>query len=81
VSTVLLKTKYFLEDPDVSNMHLISVGIAAGILVIISEQTSSIGVMVASIILLNAGVFPFIAATLGLIRIMQVNIGLWTKVL
>ena len=54
-------------------MYLISVGIAAGILVIISEQTSSIGVMVASIILLNAGVFPLIAATLGLIRIMQVR--------
>jgi hypothetical protein len=38
-------------------------------------------VMVASIILPNAGVFPLIAATLGLIRIMQVNIRLWTKVL
>jgi hypothetical protein len=62
-------------------MYLVSVGIAAGILVIISEQTSSIGVMVAAIILPNAGVFPLIAATLGLIRIMQVNIRLWTKVL
>jgi hypothetical protein len=38
VSIVLLTTKYFLEDPDVSNMYLISVGIAARILVIIPEK-------------------------------------------
>ncbi|KAL4864108.1 hypothetical protein BDV12DRAFT_189151 [Aspergillus spectabilis] len=43
--------------------------ITAGILVIIPEKTSSTDVVVASIIFLNAGVFPLIAATLGLIRI------------
>ncbi|OQE06739.1 hypothetical protein PENVUL_c016G07568 [Penicillium vulpinum] len=43
--------------------------ITAGILVIIGQESSSTGVMVASVIFLNAGVFPLIAATLGLIRI------------
>ncbi|KAF4769559.1 hypothetical protein HAV15_012030 [Penicillium sp. str.  len=43
--------------------------ITAGILVIISEKSSSTGVMTASVIFLNAGVFPLIAATLGFIRI------------
>jgi hypothetical protein len=59
-----------LEDRDVPNVYLISVRIVTGILVIIAKQTPRIGVMVASTILLNAGVFPSIAATLGLIRIM-----------
>ncbi|KAJ6108444.1 hypothetical protein N7523_009767 [Penicillium sp. IBT 18751x] len=47
--------------------------IAAGVLVIITEQKFSLGVAIASTILLNTGVFPLIAATLGLIRIMYVR--------
>ncbi|KGO73690.1 hypothetical protein PITC_039010 [Penicillium italicum] len=43
--------------------------ITAGILVIISEKSSSLGVMIASVIFLNAGMFPLIAATMGFIRI------------
>ncbi|KAJ5513386.1 hypothetical protein N7463_002938 [Penicillium fimorum] len=45
------------------------VRITAGILVIIAQKSSSTGVMIASVIFLNAGVFPLIAATLGFIRI------------
>ncbi|KAL4785949.1 hypothetical protein BJX76DRAFT_346557 [Aspergillus varians] len=43
--------------------------ITAGILVIVWEKHPKTGTMVASIIFLNAGVFPLIAATLGFIRI------------
>ena len=46
------------------------VRIGAGMVVIISEQKPSTGVMIAATILLNAGVFPLIAATMGYIRIM-----------
>lgn len=46
------------------------VHIGAGAVVIISEQETSTGVMIAATILLNAGVFPLIAATVGYIRIM-----------
>ncbi|KAJ5666122.1 uncharacterized protein N7477_008570, partial [Penicillium maclennaniae] len=46
--------------------------IASGVLVIITEQDFSLGVAIASTILLNTGVFPLIAATLGLIRIIIV---------
>ncbi|KAJ5765301.1 hypothetical protein N7520_004860 [Penicillium odoratum] len=46
-----------------------SIRIAAGVLVIISEQKPSTGFMIAATILLNAGVFPLIAATMGFIRI------------
>lgn len=42
----------------------------AGILVVIYEHKPSTAVMIASTILLNAGVFPLVAATMGLIRIM-----------
>ncbi|KAJ5383761.1 hypothetical protein N7517_001672 [Penicillium concentricum] len=45
------------------------VRITAGILVIIAQNSSSTGVMIASVIFLNAGMFPLIAATLGFIRI------------
>ncbi|RAL10250.1 uncharacterized protein BO97DRAFT_436301 [Aspergillus homomorphus CBS 101889] len=43
--------------------------VAAGSLVILFEHKPQTGIMVASIILLNTGVFPLIAATLGFIRI------------
>ncbi|KAJ5688730.1 hypothetical protein N7462_003122 [Penicillium macrosclerotiorum] len=46
-----------------------SIRIAAGIVVIVYEQVPRTGLMVSSLILLNAGVFPLIAATLGFIRI------------
>ncbi|KAJ5324667.1 hypothetical protein N7476_003267 [Penicillium atrosanguineum] len=45
---------------------------AAGVLVIVTEQKPSLEVAIASTILLNTGVFPLIAATLGLIRIIMV---------
>ncbi|KAJ5645726.1 hypothetical protein N7507_011737 [Penicillium longicatenatum] len=38
-------------------------------LTLVSKQKPSVGVMVAATILLNAGVFPLIAATMGYIRI------------
>ncbi|OJJ97426.1 hypothetical protein ASPACDRAFT_80319 [Aspergillus aculeatus ATCC 16872] len=47
----------------------LTVRVAAGILVISFEHKRRTGIMVASIILLNTGVFPLIAATLGFIRI------------
>ena len=46
------------------------VRITAGILVIIAEKSSNEGVMIASVIFLNAGMIPLIAATLGCLRIM-----------
>ncbi|KAL2833715.1 hypothetical protein BDW59DRAFT_156516 [Aspergillus cavernicola] len=52
-------------------MFFSSIRITAGILVIISEKSLSTGVTVASIIFLNTGVFPLIAATLGFIRIIM----------
>ncbi|KAJ5642891.1 uncharacterized protein N7484_005398 [Penicillium longicatenatum] len=52
-------------------MFFSTIRIAAGIVVIISEQKPSVGVMIAATILLNAGVFPLIAATMGYIRIIQ----------
>lgn len=49
------------------------VRIACGIVVIMYEDNPrSTGLTVAAIILLNAGVFPIIAVTVGLIRIMYV---------
>ncbi|KAL4881336.1 hypothetical protein BJY04DRAFT_218505 [Aspergillus karnatakaensis] len=54
----------------------------AGALVIAWQQTSSTAVMIASIILLNTGVFPLIAATLGFIRIitsLEHNMGLYIR--
>ncbi|PYH90489.1 hypothetical protein BO71DRAFT_387558 [Aspergillus ellipticus CBS 707.79] len=45
--------------------------LAAGILVILYEHNPNTGLMVASIILLNTGVLPLVAATLGFIRIIR----------
>ncbi|CAG7925164.1 unnamed protein product [Penicillium olsonii] len=47
------------------------VRITAGILVIIAEKSSNEGVMIASVIFLNAGMIPLIAATLGCLRIIM----------
>ncbi|KAJ5885861.1 hypothetical protein N7504_011697 [Penicillium tannophilum] len=44
-------------------MFFSTIHIGAGAVVIISEQETSTGVMIAATILLNAGVFPLIAAT------------------
>ncbi|KAE8352208.1 hypothetical protein BDV28DRAFT_5354 [Aspergillus coremiiformis] len=46
-----------------------AIRITAGVLVIVFNQNPSTGLMIASIILLNVGLFPLIGATLGLIRI------------
>lgn len=47
------------------------VRIAGGIVVILHEnQPSSSGLLIAALILLNVGVFPCIAATIGLVNIM-----------
>lgn len=46
------------------------VRITGGILVILWGQIPKTGLMFAAIIFLNTGVFPLIAATLGLIRLM-----------
>ncbi|KAE8371314.1 hypothetical protein BDV26DRAFT_302836 [Aspergillus bertholletiae] len=45
--------------------------LVAGILVILFEKNPSTGLMIASVILLNTGVFPLVAATLGFIRIIM----------
>ncbi|KAJ5334587.1 hypothetical protein N7452_006990 [Penicillium brevicompactum] len=47
------------------------VRITAGVLVIIAEKSSNLGVTIASVIFLNAGMIPLIAATLGLLRIIM----------
>lgn len=48
-----------------------SVRLAGGIVVILYEnQPSSNGLLIATLILLNVGVFPCIAATIGLINVM-----------
>ncbi|KAH8705236.1 hypothetical protein BGW36DRAFT_421802 [Talaromyces proteolyticus] len=50
------------------------VRLAGGIVVILYENnSSSTGLAIASVILLNAGVFPCIAATIGFIKIMLVQ--------
>ncbi|PWY92221.1 hypothetical protein BO70DRAFT_348638 [Aspergillus heteromorphus CBS 117.55] len=46
-----------------------TIRLASAILVILYERTPSTGLMVASIILLNTGVFPLVAATMGFLRI------------
>ncbi|OGM47972.1 hypothetical protein ABOM_002742 [Aspergillus bombycis] len=43
--------------------------LVAGVLVILFEHKPTTGLMIASVILLNTGVFPLVAATLGFIRI------------
>lgn len=53
-----------------SKSNLSLVRITGGILVILWGQIPKTGLMVAAIIFLNTGVFPLIAATLGLIRLM-----------
>lgn len=58
-----------------SRIHLsdFTVRIACGIVVILHEKNpSAVGLIIASLILLNAGVFPLIAATLGFVRIVYV---------
>lgn len=49
---------------------VITVRFASGIIVILYENHPSVGLTIATIILLNAGTFPLIVATLGLVRIM-----------
>ncbi|KAJ5927836.1 hypothetical protein N7466_006792 [Penicillium verhagenii] len=53
----------------ISLMFFSTIRLTAGVLVIVSEQKPSTGVEIAALILLNAGVFPLIAATMGFIRI------------
>lgn len=59
----------------VIRVHLsdLTVRIACGIVVILHEKDpGAVGLIIASLILLNAGVFPLIAATLGFVRIVYV---------
>lgn len=53
---------------DIFGSNATPVRITGGILVIVWEKMPKTGMMVASMIFLNTGVFPLIAATLGLIR-------------
>lgn len=49
----------------------ITVRIACGIVVVLLQnKPSNVGLIIPSLILLNAGVFPLIAATVGFMRIM-----------
>ncbi|OOF93586.1 hypothetical protein ASPCADRAFT_132594 [Aspergillus carbonarius ITEM 5010] len=50
-----------------------AIRLAAGIVVILYEHKPRTGLMVGSIILLNAGVSPLLAATLGFLRIILVH--------
>ncbi|KAJ5364336.1 uncharacterized protein N7496_010049 [Penicillium cataractarum] len=68
LSTHHLQQSIHISIKKISNTFF-SVRLTAGILVVIYEHKPSTGIMVASIILLNAGVFPLVAATMGLIRI------------
>lgn len=68
LSTYHLQLSIHIRTEDITDDFLVR--FTAGNLVIIYEHKPSTGIMVASIILLNAGVFPLVAATMGLIRIM-----------